>query len=348
MFRSIIVSLTCGVVLVSALAAAADDAKEQKEIRVGMIGIDTPHAVDFTKIMNDPQATDARAGVTVVAAYVGGYDDSPESVAFRKQCVPQIKELGVKIVPTIDELLAQVDVVMIQTLHGHTHLAEAKQVIAAGKTLYIDKPLAGSLADCVEIAETAKQAGVPWFSDSSLRFASGIRAFREGKNKDAIGDVMGCDAWGPNSPLEPKTMPDLFYYGIHGTEILFTIMGTGCKTVTRVHGEGGDMPVGTDVVVGVWGDGRVGTFRSANGFGATVFGTKGTMPSGGYTGYDPLVVEIAQFFKTGKPPVSPEEILEVYAFMAAADVSKNQGGTPVSIESVLNEAKKEVSERMAK
>ena len=50
------------------------------------------------------------------------------------------------------------------------------------------------------------------------------------------------------------------------------------------------------------------------------------MPSGGYGGYEPLVVEIAKFFKTGKPPVSAEETLEIFAFMEAADESKRKGG----------------------
>ncbi|MEA1952266.1 MAG: hypothetical protein U9N87_12850 [Planctomycetota bacterium] len=174
-----------------------------------------------------------------------------------------------------------------------------------------------------------------------------MAAIGDGKN-DKVGKVLGCDAWGPNHPLEPHSIPDLYYYGIHGTEILFAIMGPGCKTVARAHGKGGGMPSGTDVVVGVWADGRVGSFRSAAGFGATVFGSKGIVPSGGWTGYDPLVVKVAEFFKTGKPPISPEEILEVYAFLSAADVSKTKGGCPVSIEAVLKEAAKTVEAKSAK
>jgi hypothetical protein len=54
-----------------------------------------------------------------------------------------------------------------------------------------------------------------------------------------------------------------------------------------------------------------------------------------------LVVEIVKFFKTGKPPVSAEETLEIYALMEAADESKRQGGKPITIESVLAKAKTE-------
>ena len=42
-------------------------------------------------------------------------------------------------------------------------------------------------------------------------------------------------------------------------------------------------------------------------------------------GYEPLLVEICKFFRTGKPPVTAEETLEIFAFMEAADESKRQG-----------------------
>jgi hypothetical protein len=99
----------------------------------------------------------------------------------------------------------------------------------------------------------------------------------------------------------------------------------------------------TDFVTGTWKDGRVGTFRGLRGgkqdYGALVFGSKAIAPSGGYGGYEPLVVEICQFFQTGKPPVSAEETLEIYAFMEAADESKRKDGVPVKLDDVLKKAR---------
>ena len=99
---------------------------------------------------------------------------------------------------------------------------------------------------------------------------------------------------------------------------------------------------GTDLVVGVWEGGRVGTFRGIRSgkatYGANVFGSKAVMPGGTYGGYQPLVIEIGEFFKTGKPPVSAEETIELFAFMEAADESKRQGGRPVSIEEVMRKS----------
>ena len=74
--------------------------------------------------------------------------------------------------------------------------------------------------------------------------------------------------------------------------------------------------------------------------GATIFGSKGIAPAGKYAGYEPLVKEIVQFFKTGVAPVRPEETIEIFAFMEAADESKRQGGAPVKLADVMERARK--------
>ena len=105
------------------------------------------------------------------------------------------------------------------------------------------------------------------------------------------------------------------------------------------------------MAVGTWKNGRVGTFRGirdgSSGYGGTAFGTKGIDQIGAYGGYRPLLVEIVKFFRTGVAPVSPEETLEIYAFMEAADASKRNGGGPVTLESVLALARKEAKIRQS-
>ena len=251
------------------------------------------------------------------------------------------EKYGVEIVGSIDELLKKVDVVLLESVDGRPHLAQARPVFQARKPVFIDKPVAGTLADAIAIFELAKETGTPCFSSSSLRFSPGIAGMRKNPK---VGDVLGCDAYGPCHLEEHH--PDLYWYGVHGVETLFTIMGTGCESVSRLQTEG------TDLAAGVWKGGRIGTFRGLRkgpyDYGATVFGDKGIAPSGGYAGYQPLVVEIARFFRTGKPPVSAEETVEIFAFMEAADESKRQGGKPVTIESVIAKAKAELAARGSK
>lgn len=325
-------SILVGIILMS--FSPAVPAQEGKVLRAGVIGLDTSHAPAFAKLLNenDPEKNPELAGVRVVAAFPGGSPDLPASADRVEGYTQEFKKMGIEIVPSIEALLEKVDVVLLESVDGRPHLEQVKPVLKAGKPVFIDKPVAGTLADAVQIAALAKEAGVPWFCSSSLRFSPGIIGMRD---NDKVGKVLGVEARGPCT-LEPHH-PDLFWYGIHGVETLFTIMGTGCQEVTRVHTEG------TDLAVGRWADGRIGTFRGlrdgAHGYGATVYGDKAIAQSGSYEGYAPLVVEIVKFFKTGKPPVSPEETIEIYAFMEAADESKRQGGKPVTIESVLEKAK---------
>ena len=65
-------------------------------------------------------------------------------------------------------------------------------------------------------------------------------------------------------------------------------------------------------------------------------------------GYPVLLKEIVEFFKTGKAPVSPEEMLEIFAFMSADDESKDNRGVPVRLDEVLKKSQKEVEARTAK
>jgi len=329
-FPEIILAFLLLVVLVSPWSVAEEPA-EPKQLRAGIIGLDTSHVMAFTNLFQDPKAEGYRGRIRVVAGYPGG-TDIPASKDRVGKITEELRTAGAEIVDSIPALLAKVDVVLIESVDGRPHLEQARPVLEARKPLFIDKPVAGSLADAVAIFDLAKRLGVPCFSSSSLRFTPGVLGMR---NDPRVGDVVGCDVWGP-CPLEP-THPDLFWYGIHGVEMLFTIMGTGCERVTRSRTEG------TEVVTGIWKDGRAGVFRGIRQgkaeYGAMVFGTKGIESSGEYGGYGPLVEEIAKFFVTGKAPVSPEETIEIFAFMEAADESRRKDGEPVTLESVLAKAR---------
>jgi hypothetical protein len=319
--------------LLLSVTVHADGEDAQASIRVGIIGLDA-HAVPFTRIISDPKTQPPVSEMKVVAAVPAFSPDIPFSADNIEKNTQRMREMGVEIVDTVEAMLSKVDAVMLLSIDGRPHLEQARPVFAARKPIFIDKPVAASLVDVVRIYDLAQESGTPCFSNSSLRYSPGIAGMRDDPR---VGRVLGCDAYSSNAPLEPNH-PDLFYYGIHGCELLFTIMGPGCKTVSRVK-----TPT-ADLAAGVWEDGRLGAFRGILqgrvGFGATVFGERGIAPAGQFVGYEPLLVEIAKFFKTGKPPVSVEETLEIYAFMEAADESKRQGGIPISLATVLDKAKR--------
>lgn len=330
---ALLAALALGGFLSPARAGEGDESKKTEPLRAGIIGLDTSHVVAFTKALNNPEAPPELSGVRVVAAYPGGSADIPSSHDRVEGYTATLRDTyNVEIVDSIEALLEKVDVVLLESVDGRPHLEQVIPVFKAGKPVFIDKPVAGTLADAVRIYELAEQYKVPCFSSSSLRYSAAITGL---KDSEEVGEVVGCNAYSPCSLEEHH--PDLFWYGVHGVEILFTIMGTGCTTVTRVHTEG------TDYVTGLWEDGRVGTFRGIregrSGYGALVFGSKGIAYGNQYGGYEPLLAEICKFFRTGVAPVSPEETLEIFAFMEAADESKRQGGAPVSIKSVLEKAR---------
>ncbi|MDA1276973.1 MAG: Gfo/Idh/MocA family oxidoreductase [Verrucomicrobia bacterium] len=300
------------------------------ELRIGLIGLDTSHVTAFTALLNNTEHPNHISGAKVVAAYKGGSPDIESSWSRVDGYTEELRsKFGVQIYETIAEVCEHVDAVMIESVDGRPHLDQARPVIQAKKPLFIDKPMAASLRDVAEIFRLAKENGVPVFSSSSLRYGKSTQAVRNG----ALGKVTHAETFSP-SPIE-KTHPDLFWYGIHGVESLYTVMGTGCESVRR-----GTSSDGKIEVVGTWRDGRTGIFREGpKGYGGLAKGEKGELEVGAYEGYHPLVAEVIQFFQTGVAPVSPEETLELFAFMEAADASKERGGASVSISEMLQRIK---------
>jgi hypothetical protein len=249
--------------------------------------------------------------------------------------------MDVKIVDSLDELADQCDVFLLESVDGRPHLKQFR-TIARGKPVFVDKPAAGSLADLLTIYRVADETHTPVYTSSSLRF---VKEVQDAANNKSIGDIVGCETL---SPMEiQKDHPDLFWYGIHGVEPLFTIMGTGCQTVARV-----DSPLST-VVVGKWKDGRLGSYRGLKKgyyYALSLYGTKKVIQETGYPGkqgYDPAVTAMCEFFKSGKPPLNREETIEIYAFMEAADASKKAGGKPVALADIIASAQKKSAETTA-
>lgn len=296
--------------------------------RVGIIGLDTSHSIAFTKAFNAGVADPLLKGYKVVAAYPYGSRKIKSSAERIPGYISEVKACGVTIVDSIEALIQQVDVVLLETNDGRLHLEQVLPVLKARKRVFIDKPIAASLSDTKAIFKAAEEHGMKTFSSSSLRYIDNIPQLRSG---ELVGAITGVDVFAP-ATLEPSH-PDLFWYGIHGVEMLYSLLGTGCREVKRIFTEG------TDLTVGIWADDRIGVFRGIrkgkSGYGGMVHGQGGQEPIGAYGGYLPLLYRIADYFETGIVPVSPDETTELVAFMEAADESKRRGGAAVRMEELL-------------
>ena len=325
------------------MPSQAENVTEPKPLRIGIIGLDTSHAIAFTTALNKgpkkPEDAPKVAGARVVAAFAQGSRDIESSTKRVPEYTAKVKEMGVEIVDSIDALLGTVDAVLLESNDGKVHLEQLEPVLKAKKPVFVDKPIAASLVDAIRIVNAVGKAGVPMFCASSLRFSANTQAVRAG----SIGKILTAETFSP-AHLEPSHA-DLYWYGVHGCESLFTVMGAGCKTVTRTETTDGKIEV-----TGTWVNGSKGIFREENGkdrkgYGGIATGVAGQSSIGSYDGYDVLLYAIIDMFRTGKVPVSLEETLELYAFMEAADESKRRGGKEVEIKEVLEKARAEVASK---
>lgn len=303
-------------------------------VRVGIIGIDTQQAEQFTMRLNDPANPNHVPGGRVVLAYPGGSADLPNSITQRDASLAVLeKKFGVRMVGDIEALCRDVDAVMLLGMDGRPRLEQAKVVMSAGKPLFVGKPAAASLKEIVDLFVLAQKLNVPVMSASSVRWYAGIIETVNAKPTPPDGVI----AWGPAATLSHH--PDLFFEAIHPTEALFTVMGPECLSVTCI---------GTpfeSVVTGLWNGRRSGTLHALHSLpvgskllklvrfdGDQVFEQKS---QGDHT---TMLREVIKFFETKTPQITAGQTLEIYGFLEAAERSRQLGGTPVSVRDVLVEA----------
>lgn len=316
-----ITSLASGAGLLSPQISIGREWKGEAGKRVGVIGLDTSHSEVFTKMIN--KGGEGMKGYRVTAAYPHGSNDIASALKMKPDITKAVQGMGVKLVDSIEELLKEVDVVLLESNDGKVHLEQALPVFKAGKRVFIDKPVAPSLAQAKAIFKASAEFNTPMFTSSALRFDANVQKVVKG----SVGKVTGADVYTP-AEIDPGHL-DLAWYAIHGVEMLFTVMGPGCKQVSRTYTDGADM------VVGVWDDNRIGTVRAirkgAANIAGTAFGEKGIAPLGPFSGYEPLVKEIINFFETGNPPVKEEETLAIFNFINGAQESRRKKGKVIRL-----------------
>jgi len=92
--------------------------------RIGIIGLDTSHSVEFTKALNGPDASADFGGYKIVAAYPQGSLDIQSSISRIPGYTEEVKKRGVEIVNSIPALLEKTDVILLETNDGRRHLEQ--------------------------------------------------------------------------------------------------------------------------------------------------------------------------------------------------------------------------------
>jgi len=291
--------------------------------RIGLVGLDMSHAVEFTRRLNDSQHPERVAGGRVVCGWPGGSADFPLSCSRVGTFTAELRDtFGVEILDSPEAVAERVDVVFITAADGRVHRPLFERIVQLKRPTFIEKPLATSSQDAREIFRLAMGAKVAVMSCSTARFGEPLaRAVAD----SSLGKIIGCEVFGP-MPEEP-TQPGLFWYGVHSIEVLNVAMGRGCSDVRAYRNDD------CDLVTAVWRDGRVATFRGVR-KGAWKFG----MTLHRERGFQFVDLLHNSWFKqtlelilanltNGKSPVDAADTLEIIRIIEAANASRSSGLT---------------------
>lgn len=286
-------------------------------LKIGFIGLDTSHVIGFTEFLNKEHK--------VVCGFPGAVPDFEASYGRVEGFTKRLREeFGVAIVDSPAAVAEQSDLVFISSVDGRAHRRFFEAIAKFKKPTFIDKPFTTTVADAQAIIDLAAKSNIPVMSSSSLRY---VDNFQEAITGEA---VVGIDVYGPMQ-IQP-TQPGLFWYGIHGIEMVVAALGVGCRRVQATANND------VDVVVMQWADGRVATYRGARKghtqFGGVVHREKGVRLIDYANPKRPpmacMLEAILRSLPAGKSDVPVEQTLEIVRIICAANQSR-ETGQPVAL-----------------
>ena len=295
-------------------------------IRLGIIDFDSSHCVEYTRRINQHAIPPDQwvEGARVVLGFPGYSKFAQNRIA---EFSPLVTECGVELVSESEEMVGRVDGVLILSLEGNRHLERARPFIEAKVPTYIDKPATCDVGEFEEIMSLADANSTLVWSSSAARFSDDVEQMRSELGE--IEDFTGIQVFGPAHFSE--TNRGLFHYGIHLTETLFTLMGSGCERLTAVCG------ADCDLVSARWSNDRIGSLRGhrrgCTGYGVTCFTNRGILHRqfSLKTAYRNLCCEIVRSFDTEVVPVGLKMTHEIIRFLDAMESSRHRDGQPVSL-----------------
>ena len=283
------------------------------DIRIALLGLDTSHAIAFAGLLHDEGLSVSRRvkGMRVSMCY-------REDSAFRTdgeqdQAQARLEGWGIRVTRSLDEALGGCDAVMLLANDPARHLPLFREIAGTGKPVFIDKPLAASLAEGSEIVAIASAKGMRFFSASALRFLPDVARVAAIRPVPRHLEVAG--------PIhEPPAGSGVFWYGVHTVEMLHRVMGF---SRARLHATRDQMGILAEID---YADGRHGVIRLNRNdadYGLVIIdrGVPEVVPVDITDIYLPLMRVVADFFRGGAAPVKPADSLEILTILQAIDTS---------------------------
>ena len=197
-------------------------------MKIGVVDLDTSHPQNWIPIERE-------LGHEVIGVWDGGSVHPAEYVEnfAQEHEIPRVFE-------TIEDLAGEADCAIIHGCDWDTHVGKARPFIEAGKSVLIDKPMAGTRADLEQFVAW-EAAGARIAGGSSLRFCVEVRDWL----------AQPLDERGTPNTVTCGCGVDEFNYGIHAYSMLSAIMGTGITSVKHL-GKGVQHRIQVN-----WADGRM-------------------------------------------------------------------------------------------
>ena len=262
-------------------------------MKVGFIDyyLDEWHANNYPQWLKD-----ASEG-TIEVAYAYGMIDSPHSgLTSAEWC----EKYHITQCLTIEEVVEKSDALIVlspDNCEMHEQLCQLP--LRSGKPTYVDKTFAPDYAIAHRILHIAEQNHTPCYSTSALRFAM------EYRNID-VDNITAISSWGP---MEYET------YAIHQLEPLMMLMKTKAKRVMYIPGDN------WYTLIIEFADGRKGSicgYKTGSPFMMNVCCKNGNRIVHVESDFfHEFILELVDFFRTGKEKVNHAETLSIMAVRGA-------------------------------
>ncbi|MCX7918459.1 MAG: Gfo/Idh/MocA family oxidoreductase [bacterium] len=287
------------------------------ELKVGIIGLDTSHSIEFTRRLQAPDCAPEHKvnGMRVVTClrFPSAFQSEPDQD--KRQQI--LENWGVKVTRNLQEAVAGVEVLMLEINDPELHLEYFKQIVRFSKPIFVDKPPADTVAHAQEIGRLASENNVRIFSASSLRFAPEVLRIANEIPDSRICVSIGCLGKAPKGS-------SVVWYGVHAVEMVQQVLGVGAKKVVAYQDTLGI------VAIIEYTNNRRGVIQlTENDYQYAIMAqdakTKQYYNVDTSRLYTDLLIRIRDFFNGGKEPVAWKESVEVQAILNAIDESVTAG-----------------------
>lgn len=285
-------------------------------INVNIVGLDSSHTIEFARRLVAPDCPQDQhvEGATVrkVMRFETPFQDANGLDARQKQ----LEAWGITVTTDLTETVEGCDAIILCINDPSLHLEYFRKIASLGKPIFVDKPLADSVANAKQIIETARKNNTAFFSCSSLRFVPQLL-----QACDRVVSPSRVSTFGPLGQAAAGS--SIIWYGVHAVEMMQRALGRGAATVKAIADD-----VGVTLVVG-YNDSRRGVVelcRNSWHYGGSLRGQEAAAFIADTSRlYSDLLRVIVKFFETLEVPVDPLDALEITAILEAADRSVKSG-----------------------